>query len=42
MTFDSYETLRNDFAEKKVHPMDLKMAAAKYMNQILESVRNRM
>ncbi len=42
MTFDSYEALRNDFAEKKVHPMDLKKAAAKYMNQILESVRSRM
>ena len=42
MTFDSFEALRNDFAEKKVHPMDLKKAAAKYMNQILESVRNRM
>jgi len=42
MTFDSFESLRNDFAEKKVHPMDLKKAAAKYMNEILESVRSRM
>ncbi|CAJ37504.1 tyrosine--tRNA ligase [Methanocella arvoryzae] len=42
ITFDSYEALRNDFAEKKVHPMDLKKAAAKYMNQILEAVRSRM
>ncbi|WP_424359575.1 tyrosine--tRNA ligase [Methanocella sp. MCL-LM] len=42
MTFDSFDALRNDFAEKKVHPMDLKKAAAKYMNQILESVRSRM
>jgi len=41
MEFSSYEALKNDFAEKKVHPMDLKKAAAKYMNEILEPVRKK-
>jgi tyrosyl-tRNA synthetase len=41
LEFGSYEALKADFAEKKVHPMDLKKAAAKYMNEILEPVRNK-
>jgi len=41
MEFSSFEALKNDFAEKKVHPMDLKKAAAKYMNLILEPVRKK-
>lgn len=40
--YESYEALESDFAEKKLHPMDLKTAAADYMNQILEPVRKLM
>jgi tyrosyl-tRNA synthetase len=41
MEFDSFEALKNDFAARKVHPMDLKKAAAKYMNMILEPIRTK-
>lgn len=41
MEFDSFEALKNDFAARKVHPMDLKKAAAKYMNLILEPIRTK-
>jgi tyrosyl-tRNA synthetase len=41
MEFTSFEALKSAFAEKKVHPMDLKKAAAKYMNTILEPVRKK-
>jgi len=40
--YDSYEALEADFATKALHPMDLKAAAAEYMNDILEPVRNLM
>ncbi len=40
--YESYEALEADFAEKKLHPMDMKTAAADYMNQILEPVRKLM
>lgn len=39
--YASFDAMRADFAAKKVHPMDLKKAAAKYMNMILEPVRKR-
>jgi tyrosyl-tRNA synthetase len=42
LEYASYEALRDDFAAKKVHPVDLKKTAARYMNMILESVRKRM
>jgi tyrosyl-tRNA synthetase len=42
LEYASFAALRDDFAAKKVHPMDLKKAATKYMNLILESVRARM
>jgi tyrosyl-tRNA synthetase len=42
LEYASYEALRDDFAAKKVHPVDLKKTAARYMNMILESVRERM
>ena len=41
MEFTNFEALKADFAAKKVHPMDLKKAAAKYMNLILEPVRKK-
>ncbi len=41
MEFAGFEALKSAFAEKKVHPMDLKKAAARYMNLILEPVRKK-
>ncbi|NJD77535.1 MAG: tyrosine--tRNA ligase [Candidatus Methanoperedens sp.] len=40
--YESYEKLESDFAAKALHPMDLKAAAAGYMNEILEPVRKLM
>jgi tyrosyl-tRNA synthetase len=40
--YESYEALEADFAAKALHPMDLKSAAAEYMNEILEPVRKLM
>ncbi len=40
--YNSYEALESDFAARQVHPMDLKAAAAEYMNEILEPVRKLM
>jgi tyrosyl-tRNA synthetase len=40
--YDSYDVLESDFASKALHPMDLKSAAAEYMNEILEPVRKLM
>jgi tyrosyl-tRNA synthetase len=40
--YGSYEALAADFASKALHPMDLKSAAADYMNEILEPVRKLM
>lgn len=42
LEYTSYAALCDDFAAKKVHPVDLKKSAAKYMNLILESVREKM
>ncbi len=35
----SYEELEKLFAEKKVHPMDLKIVLIKYLDQLIEPVR---
>lgn len=40
--YESYEALESDFAAKNLHPMDLKAAAAQYMNEILDPVRKLM
>ncbi len=40
--YESYEALESDFAERKLHPMDLKAAASEYMNEILKPVRELM
>lgn len=42
LRYENYEMLEADFAVKKLHPMDLKAAAAEYMNRILEPVRKLM
>jgi tyrosyl-tRNA synthetase len=39
--YGSYESLKDDFAAKKIHPLDLKKTAASYMNMILEPVRKK-
>lgn len=38
-TYPTYAALAADFAEGKVHPMDLKKAAARYVNEILQPTR---
>ena len=35
----SYEQLEKDFAEKKLHPMDLKTAVTGYLEQIIKPIR---
>ena len=40
--YESYGAIESDFAARKLHPMDLKAAAAEYMNEILEPVRKLM
>ena len=39
LSFGSYESLAGAFAKKELHPMDLKQATAKYVNELLEPVR---
>ncbi|KUK04144.1 MAG: tyrosyl-tRNA synthetase [Methanosarcinales archaeon] len=40
--FESFEALEQAFAERSLHPADLKGAAASYVNEILEPVRERL
>lgn len=37
--YSNYEELEKDFAEKKLHPMDLKKAIAREINKILAQIR---
>lgn len=39
VTFNSYEELEKAFTEKKLHPMDLKKATAKYIDSFIKPVR---
>jgi tyrosyl-tRNA synthetase len=39
VTFNSYAELEAAFVAKQIHPMDLKAAAGKYINELLEPVR---
>ena len=39
LTVKSYEELKQLYLEKKIHPMDLKNTIAKYINELLEPVR---
>jgi tyrosyl-tRNA synthetase len=39
LTYGSYAKMEKAFVEEKVHPMDLKNSAAKYINEILNPVR---
>ncbi|HVM44340.1 MAG TPA: tyrosine--tRNA ligase [Candidatus Thermoplasmatota archaeon] len=40
-TYDTYAALEADFVEGKVHPMDLKKAASRYVNEVLQPTRER-
>ena len=40
--YESYEQIEKDFVEKKLHPMDLKQAVAKQINEFLEPIRKNM
>jgi len=37
--YKTYEDLEKDFVEKKLHPMDLKASATRYLNELLEPIR---
>jgi tyrosyl-tRNA synthetase len=39
LTYASYSEMESAFVAESVHPMDLKNSAAKYINEILDSVR---
>jgi len=39
ISFKSYSELEKAFRKKEIHPLDLKRAAAKYINEFLEPVR---
>lgn len=41
LKYDSYENLEKAFVEGELHPLDLKMGMAEYVNTILEPVRKR-
>jgi tyrosyl-tRNA synthetase len=40
VSYDSYEKLEKDFAEKKLHPMDLKTTVTGYLEQIIKPIRD--
>ncbi|AEA47597.1 tyrosine--tRNA ligase [Archaeoglobus veneficus] len=40
--YNSFDELVSDFASKKLHPADLKKAAAKYLNKLLEASRRKL
>lgn len=39
VSYDSYEKLEKDFADKKLHPMDLKNAVIEYLEKIIKPIR---
>jgi len=42
VNYTSYQELQRDFAEKKLHPSDLKSAAAKYVINIIKPIREKL
>ena len=42
LTYSNYKDLEKDYAEKKIHPMDLKNALAKELTKLLEIIRTEM
>ena len=41
MTYNSYEELESDFAQKKLHPGDLKNTIGEYMVKIIAPIRDK-
>jgi len=39
LEFSSYKELEKEFAQKKLHPMDLKQSTSNYLNELIEPVR---
>jgi tyrosyl-tRNA synthetase len=39
VSFDSYPGLEKAYSKKEIHPLDLKKASAKYINELIEPVR---
>jgi tyrosyl-tRNA synthetase len=39
VSYSNYEKLEKDFAEKKLHPMDLKAAVTDYLERIIKPIR---
>jgi tyrosyl-tRNA synthetase len=42
LEFKSYKELEEAFSQKKLHPMDLKTSVSKYLNELLEPVRQKL
>jgi tyrosyl-tRNA synthetase len=42
VVYDSYSLLEEDYHLGKIHPMDLKINAAKYINELIEPARRRL
>ncbi|HKU32701.1 MAG TPA: tyrosine--tRNA ligase [Candidatus Nitrosotalea sp.] len=42
VSYTSYQQLEKDFAEKKLHPSDLKSAAGKYVSDIIRPIREKL
>ena len=42
VNYTNYQELQRDFAEKKLHPSDLKSAAAKYVIDIIKPIREKL
>ena len=38
--YETYEELEKDFVSKALHPLDLKIGVAAYLNEIIEPIRN--
>ena len=38
--YESYDALEKDFVSKLLHPLDLKMGVASYLNRMIEPIRN--
>ena len=41
VTYTSYQDLENDFAQKKLHPSDLKSTVSKYVTEIIRPIREK-
>lgn len=42
VSYTSYQQLEKDFAEKKLHPSDLKLAAGRYVSDIIRPIREKL